>query len=60
MIYRYFKLIEGTENWLETPIPGSHLFKLTGNKWDEISFYQDVAFHVDLEIGYLIYETGIY
>ena len=31
LIYRYSKLIDGTENWIQTPIPGSHLFKLTGN-----------------------------
>lgn len=60
LIYRYFKLIDGQGNWVETPIPGSHLFRLTGNKWDEIGFYQDVAFHVDINTGYLIYETGIY
>lgn len=60
LIYRYSKLIDGTESWIQTPIPGSHLFKLTGNKWDGIGFYQDVAFHVDLNTGHLLYMTGIY
>lgn len=60
LIYRYYKLIDGTGNWMETPIPGSHLFRLIGNKWDEVHFYQDVAFHNDVATGHLIYETGIY
>ena len=60
LIYRYSKLIDGTENWIQTPVPGSHLFKLTGNKWDGIGFYQDVAFHIDLNTGHLLYMTGIY
>lgn len=60
LIYRYFKLIDGTQNWVQTPIPGSHLFRLAGNKWDEVDFYQDVAFHVDTDTGYLLYESGVY
>lgn len=60
LIYRYSKLIDGTGNWIETPIPGSHLFRLTGHKWDEIDFCQDVAFHVDIDTGYLFYKSGVY
>jgi len=60
LIYRYFKLINGTGNWVKTPIPGSHMFKLTGNKWDGIDFYQDVAFHVDIDTGHLLCEMGVY
>lgn len=60
LIYRYYKLIDGMENWVKTPIPGSHLFRLIGNKWDGIDFYQDVAFHVDIDTGDLLYESGTY
>lgn len=60
LIYCYFKLIDGTESWMKTPIPGSHLFKLAGNQWDNITFYQDAAFHIDTLTGHLMYITGIY
>jgi len=59
LIYYYFKLIDGTEDWVKVPIPGSRLFQLKGNQWDNVIFYQDVAFHVN-DTGYLVCRTGVY
>lgn len=59
LIYIYYELIDSTDK-INVPIPGSHLFTLSGNKWDEVEFYQDIAFIVDNTSGHLFYTTGIY
>lgn len=59
LIYIYFELADSTDA-IKVPIPGSHLFTLSGNKWDQVIFYQDIAFYHDLTSGHLICETGIY
>lgn len=59
LIYCYFNIINTSADWTKTPVPGSRLFRLAGNKWDNIDFYQDLAFHID-ERGHLTCKTGIY
>ncbi len=58
LIYIYFEWF-GAKSEIKVPIPGSHLFELSGNKWKNIKFYQDFAFLLDAR-GHLLYETGIY
>lgn len=38
-----------------TPVPGSRLFRLIGENWDTVYFYNDYAFYIDDE-GHLICE----
>lgn len=59
LIYIYYDLIDLTDK-IKVPIPGSHLFMLSGNKWDKVEFYQDIAFVLDTASGHLFYKTGIY
>ena len=59
LIYIYFEWF-GAKSEIKVPIPGSHLFELSGNKWNDIKFYQDIAFLMDDASGELFYETGIY
>lgn len=56
LIYYFFELAK-TER-IKVPLPGSHLFELSGGKWDTIIFYQDFAFYVDDSDGNLYSETG--
>lgn len=58
-IHVYFGLVD-LQEMIKVPIPGSHLFKLSGNRWEEIQFYQDLAFFVDSDSGHLVYESGVY
>lgn len=59
LIYIYFVLVDSTEE-IKVPIAGSHLFILSGNRWDTVKFYQDIAFFVDTTSGHLFCETGVY
>lgn len=59
LIYIYFECFS-EKSQIKVPIPGSHLFELSGNRWDKITFYQDIAFLLDSASGHLLYETGIY
>lgn len=56
LIYYYYDLAE--EERIKVPIPGSHLLTLSGNKWDDIIFYQDIAFYIDFSSGELHSESG--
>ena len=57
LIYIYHYFVASSDK-VRVPIPGSHLFELSGHKWDQVTFYQDMAFY--MEDGYLFYQTGIY
>lgn len=50
LIYFYYNLV--SEERIKVPVPGSHLFELSGDKWEDITFYQDIAFYT--EAGHLI------
>lgn len=58
MVYFYHHLttVEGSE--IVTPLPGSRLFELTGDNWDDVEFYGDSAFYIDKN-GHLIWATGL-
>lgn len=56
MIYFYYYLAEKEGKKVMTPLPGSRLFNLCGNGWDNVEFYMDSA--VYLEGGSLYWETG--
>lgn len=56
MIYFYYYLAEQEGKKVLTPLPGSRLFKLCGNNWDNVGFYMDSAFY--MEEGHLFWETG--
>lgn len=56
LIYYYFDLVQGER--IEVPLPGSRLFLLSGGKWDNIIFYQDIAFYIDFSNGNLYSESG--
>ena len=58
LIFIYFEWF-GAKSEIKVPIPGSHLFELSGNKWNQVTFYQDIAFLLD-DTGNLIYKTGVY
>lgn len=56
LIYYYFDLAQGER--VEVPLPGSRLFLLTGGKWNNIIFYQDIALYVDDSDGHLYSVSG--
>lgn len=56
LMYYYFDLVQGER--IKVPLPGSRLFLLSGGKWDNIIFYQDIAFYVDDTDGNLYSESG--
>lgn len=58
MVYFYEKISSDEGKRIVTPLPGSRLFKLSGGKWDQISFYGDSAFYIKVETGELIWVTG--
>ena len=58
MVYAYYDIAVAEEKKITTPLPGSKLFRLIGNSWDDINFYGDSAFYVDKQTGQLIYETN--
>lgn len=45
LIYFYYNL--ASEDRIKVPVPGSHLFALSGNRWDEVEFYQDLVFFIE-------------
>ena len=57
LIYYYYDLVLVEGKKVMTPVPGSRLFRLTGENWDIVDFYTDYAFYINDE-GYLICEFG--
>ena len=57
MVYLYNVISTDEGKVIVTPLPGSRLFKLSGGKWDQISFYGDGAFYIN-EDGNLIWEVS--
>ena len=45
---------------MDTPMPGSRLFKLKGQEWDNKTYYQDMMFYLDNEDGCLYLKTSDY
>lgn len=54
-IYCFYYLAAKDDEYLKTPVPGSKLFKLSGEKWDEVTFYSEYAFMTDPSTGMLKY-----
>lgn len=55
-IYYYYDLAQ--EDRIQVPLPGSRLFALSGGKWDDIVFYQDIALYLDVSNGNLYSQSG--
>lgn len=45
-IYTYYELTS-RNNQANLPMPGSRLFRLNGDKWDQMNFPQDISLSVD-------------
>ena len=58
LIYSYYELATRENKTIITPLPGSRIFRLTGNMWDNINFYGDYAFYINND-GNLIMEFGM-
>ena len=55
----FFNKISADEgSSIQTPMPGSRLFKLSGGAWDQMPFYGDYAFFIDDGSGNLMYTTS--
>ena len=59
-IYFYYQLATSEGNSLLTPLPGSRLFQLNGEKWENVHFFGDYAFHVvdghlKIEYSHIVY-----
>lgn len=56
LIYYYYDLAQ--KERIKVPLPGSRMFALVGYKWDDIVFYQDMAFYIDTSSGHLKWAVG--
>ena len=56
LIHIYFDLATAEGKQAVTPLPGSRIFELTGNKWNSNQFYRDIAVYI--ENGTLIMESS--
>ena len=56
MVNHYQRLAVEEGRKIETPMPGSRVFKMAGGIWESIGFYGDSALYID--DGNLIWETS--
>ena len=53
-----FSFLLNGDEVVKIPLPGSRIFELCGEQWDNITFYRDQAFYI--KDGDLFYETGLF
>ncbi len=58
LIYIYYDLAINENKRIKTPLPGSRLFSLESNGWEDVDFYKDVAFYINMDDGILYMESG--
>lgn len=58
LIYFYYELAK--DDRIQTPLPGSRIFNLSGNKWNNIIFYHDSAFYINDSTGHLHHRVGAF
>ena len=47
LTYIYYNIATEEEQEVVTPLPGSRLFELKGDLWEDVNFYGDFAFYFD-------------
>ena len=47
LIYSYYRHAKDEDKTIITPLPGSRMFKLVGDGWDNIDFYADEGFYIE-------------
>lgn len=55
--YIYYQLAQKEQDEIQTPLPGSRVFRLTGEHWDNVCFYGDNAFYIN-GTGHLIMRSS--
>lgn len=58
LIYMYYELAISENKEITTPLPGSRIFRLSGNLGQELVFYQNEAFYI--KESELICERGLF
>lgn len=59
LMYLYYNIAMDIKDFVKTPLPGSRIFILTGDFWDEIAFYNgDYAFELNMDDGHLYLHNG--
>ena len=59
LMYLYYNIAMDIKDYVKTPLPGSRIFTLTGDFWDEIAFYNgDFAFELNMDDGHLYLHNG--
>ena len=54
----YYQLAKEEKEEILTPLPGSRFFTISGDFWDNITFYQDFALYIDVEEGNLMMKSS--
>ncbi len=57
LLCSYYKLATQENNHVLIPLPGSRVFQISGEEWDDVSFYNDFALYIN-EDGELIMEQN--
>ena len=47
LTYIYYNIATEEDQEVVTPLPGSRLFELKGDLWEDVNFYGDFAFYFD-------------
>ncbi|MDR2025587.1 MAG: hypothetical protein LBQ71_20615 [Hungatella sp.] len=59
LMYLYYNIAINTKDYVKTPLPGSRLFTLEGDFWNEVTIYNgDFAFELNMDDGCLYLHNG--